>query len=316
MSKTEDRSLFWKLSFVGLLFFLVLGFLVVGGLVGALFGGVSTKVSRPMVPSVLVMDLEGMIADATEFTKMFRKHIKNVNVRAFILRINSPGGLVGPSQEIYSELKRAHEETEKPVIAVLESVAASGAYYVASGASHIVAGAGTLMGSIGVIMMMANLEGLYDWAKIRRFSIKTGRFKDTGADYRPMQPEEVDYLQDLLVENLGQFKQHIREGRGDRLRDRTLEEYADGRVFTGARGVQLGFADRVGYFSDAEALAQELTGADEPLKVFEPKKKEAFWVQVLSEMQKVTASPLDETIKSWRSLLGQPLYLMPHTVFP
>src|SRR4029077_13140783 len=144
------------------------------------------------------------------------------DVKAIVLRLNSPGGAVAPSQEIYQAVKNY----KKPIVASMSSVAASGAYYVACGAKKVYANPGTITGSIGVIMEFANLEKLYEWAKIKRFSIKTGRFKDVGAEYREMTADERALLQNMVDDVLSQFTLAVSEGRNIPLE--TVKEIADG----------------------------------------------------------------------------------------
>src|SRR5690606_7819038 len=137
------------------------------------------------------------------------KYREEDHIKAVVVQVNSPGGVVGPSQEIYSEIVRTREEYKKPVVFSCLGLAASGAYYAAAGADKFVVNPGCMVGSIGVIMQFANLEKLLSWAKIERYALKTGAFKDTGAEYRPMGAEERAMLEDLLNSVLGQFKKAI-----------------------------------------------------------------------------------------------------------
>ena len=141
---------------------------------------------------VAVIELKGAIMESKKLLKKLKAAEEEKDIKAVVLQMNSPGGVVAPSQEIYEAVKKF----PKPLVVSMESVAASGAYYIAAGSKKIFANAGTLTGSIGVIMSFANLKKLYEWAKIERFSIKTGKFKDSGAEYRDMNPEEKAYFQD------------------------------------------------------------------------------------------------------------------------
>lgn len=262
---------------------------------------------KPVGASVLVIDLEGVILDSDDFINSIYDNIESESIKAIIVKVNSPGGVVGPSQAMYRELIRVRDEYEKPVIAYFESVAASGAYYVAAGADKIVTNPGTIVGSIGVIMDFANLEDLYSWAKIKRFSIKTGRYKDTGADYRSMRDDEKVYLQYMMDEVLEQFKSAIIEGRG--LSKEVVDENADGRIFTGKRAVELGFADKLGSFSDALDLAKEMTG-EKDLEVYDPNKdKPAFFKYLEGASDKISIGQVQELLRL--QLFGKPLFLMP-----
>lgn len=222
--------------------------------------------------SILQLNLEGVIFNGKTFLKNIKKYRENEKIRAVLININSPGGSVGPSQEIYSEIKRLREEFKKPVVCVSTGIMASGAYYAAAACDKIVVAPGALVGSIGVIMEFANLEKLYDWAKISRYSITSGKFKDSGAEYRSMRADERALFQDMINEVYLQFKTTVKESR--KLSEEVVTEYADGRVFTGATAVKLGFADQVGTYEDAIKLTAEIAGLGANYELFEvPKKK-------------------------------------------
>ncbi len=264
---------FWKLSFLFTFLSIAIGVFLSYGALQSLVSNRSTK-TLSNDSSVLVLDLEGVIMRSSKFLKTLRDYIDKDSVKAVVIRVNSPGGAVGPSQAIYRELIKIREEFKKPVIMSLEAIATSGAYYISAGADQIVTQAGTLVGSIGVIINFANLENLYKWAKIRRYAIKTGKYKDVGADYRSMSTEEETYLRGVLDEVLKQFKDDIVKGRN--LDPGLVDRNADGRIFTGEKAVELGFADKVGNFSDAIELAEELTG-EASLKIFNPKDRSSFF---------------------------------------
>jgi len=220
--------------------------------------------------SILHLQLNGVIMDGKKLLKPLLKYREDNSIKAIVIEINSPGGVVGPSQEIYEEIRRAREEFKKPVVAVSTSVMASGAYYAAVGADKIMVAPGTMVGSIGVIMEFTNLEKLYDWAKVSRFSISTGKYKDSGAEYRPMRDDERALFQDMINDVYEQFVEAVAEGR--EMKPEAVKEYADGRVFTGRKAVELGFADDVGTLEDAFDLAAELSGLGDDYEVFEPPK--------------------------------------------
>jgi protease-4 len=219
---------------------------------------------------------------------------------------------VGPSQEIYSELKRVRQELKKPVIASCSGLAASGAYYAAVAADKIVANPGTLMGSIGVIMEFANLEKLYDWAKIRRYTITSGKFKDSGSEYRPMTDEEHKLFQSLISEVYEQFKGAVAESR-TKVEKSVLDGYTDGRVFTGATAVKLGFADQLGTLEDAIRVAGEMGGLGKKPKVFRPQKKHDSLMDFISEDTKSQVTHLLAPVQRLQ-LTGQPLFMLPGTL--
>ena len=294
---------FWKVSFLLVFLSIAVSIFLSYGLMQSLFSDRSSQ-KPPGTHSVLVLDIEGIILESQKFLKTLRKHIDQDSVKAAIIRVNSPGGAVGPSQAIYSDLIKIRKEFKKPIIMSLGAVAASGAYYIAAGGDQIVTHPGTIMGSIGVIMDFANLEDLYKWAKIKRFSVKTGKYKDTGADYRQMSPEEREYIQNLLDEVLGQFKTAIVEGR--KLDANLVDQNADGRIFTGAKGVELGFADQLGGFSDAIDLAEELTG-QERLKIFIPEEGPT----ILRWFNQLEGLLTQKHALSFLFYPSTPMYLMP-----
>ncbi|KYG64522.1 signal peptide peptidase SppA [Bdellovibrio bacteriovorus] len=222
--------------------------------------------------SILHLEMNGVILNGKKFLKNLKKYKDDDKVKAILISINSPGGSVGPSQEIFAEIKRAREELKKPVICVTTGVMASGAYYSAVACDKIVVAPGALIGSIGVIMEFANIEKLYDWAKISRYSITSGKFKDSGAEYRAMREDERALFQSMIDEVYGQFKATVAKERN--LKEEVVSEYADGRVFTGATAVKMGFADQVGFFEDAVKLAAETAKLGDDFDVFEiPKKR-------------------------------------------
>lgn len=231
--------------------------------------------------SILKLDLHGVILNGKKFLKNLKRYSKDDNVKAILVDINSPGGAVGPSQELYLEMLKIKKETGKPMVCVATNLIASGAYYAAMACDKLVVTPGALVGSIGVIMEFANLEQLYSWAKISRYSIKSGKFKDTGAEYRSMSDEERQYFQEMVSEVYLQFRNTVKEGR--KLDDETLNQYADGRVFTGAKAVDLKFADQVGTYDDAVDLAAEEARLGKDYEIFEPRKSRGSWIDFLRD---------------------------------
>ncbi|MCM2322255.1 MAG: signal peptide peptidase SppA [Oligoflexia bacterium] len=204
--------------------------------------------------TVAVVELNGVIMDSRKMLKKLERLEEDGDVTAVVLRLNSPGGAVAPSQEIYEAVKKF----KKPLVASMGSVAASGAYYIACGAKKIYANPGTITGSIGVIMEFANLAKLYEWAKVERYSIKTGKFKDVGATYRAMPPEERALLQGMVDDVLGQFKQAIVDGR--KLAPAHVAAIADGRIFSGNQAKSAKLVDELGTLQDAVNGVAKLAG--------------------------------------------------------
>lgn len=179
---------------------------------------------------------------------------KNPNVKAILIRVNSPGGSAAASQEIYEELKKV----EKPVVVSVSEVCASGAYYVASAADRIIANRSSSVGSIGVIMQIPNFEDLYEKLGIKYTTIKQGKFKDVGSPDRPITEEEIRLLEAQLKEIYGQFITDVAEGRNMDISE--VEELATGWVFLGTEALELGLIDGIGNYKDAINIAAELGG--------------------------------------------------------
>src|SRR2546425_745271 len=221
---------------------------------------------------VAIVELEGIIVDVEELLKDLKGHRDNPLVRAVVIRINSPGGIVGPTQELHDAIRRVRQ-AGKPVVASLGAVAASGGYYVAVAADQIYANPGTLTGSIGVIMQMANLENLMKKVGVEYVVIKSGQFKDVGNISRPMTAEERRVLQALLDDVHRQFIDAVAQGRHlDRAR---VVGFADGRVFSGAQAKTLGMVDELGGLpSEAKPSMTKAELIDEVSKVSNLTKKE------------------------------------------
>lgn len=264
--------------------------------------------------SILAMDLSGIILDSHEFIETLAKYRKDDRIKGVLITINSPGGVVGPSQEMFEEIKRTSQEFKKPVYVYCGTLAASGAYYAAVGADKIFVTPGCTMGSIGVIMDLVNLKKLYEWAHIERYSINTGAFKDAGAEYKPLTPEQHKYFQDLLFEVLGQFKKAVSEGRHMKMEE--LDKYADGRVFTGEGAVKLGLADKVGTWEDARRALGEAVGLGKDPEVFKPKKKKGIYAFLDDGADSESKSSVGQLVKQvlHPELRGQPLFILPGAV--
>lgn len=236
----------------------------------ALIGAMNKKSQ----PGIAWIKIRGVIAEsndsgpfsrsqgASAIAKSIRTAAADKNVKAIVLDINSPGGTVASVQNIYGELQKAKQQGKK-IVALFRDVAASGGFYVAMAADKIVAEPGTITGSVGVIMQTSNLEGLFDKLGIKITPITSGKYKDMGAYYRPMDDAEKALLQDMVSETYGQFFAAVKAGRPG-VKPEDLTEYTDGRVFTGERAYKLGFIDKLGGEEEARQLAGELTGLKDP----------------------------------------------------
>lgn len=199
--------------------------------------------------SIGVIDLSGVILDADKFNTQLRKFGDDSSVKAIVLHINSPGGGAAASQEMYHEVLRVRQETHKPVIASVESVGASGAYYIASGCDKIYANDASVVGSIGVIMEWTNYGDLLKWAKLKSVIIHAGELKDAGDPSREMTPKEQAYFQSLVDNMYTQFVHDVATGR--HTTDDRIRPLATGQVWTGQQAMSLGLIDKQGGFRTA-----------------------------------------------------------------
>ncbi len=220
---------------------------------------------------VAVLDLEGIIYDQDEFNELLEDFGKRLGVKAVVIRINSPGGGVAASQEIYQAVNKFRSETGKKVVASMSSVAASGGYYVACAADKIYANPGTITGSIGVIAEWYNYGDLLRWAKMQSVVIKSGTFKDAGSPTRPLSEEEKIYFQSLINNMYDQFVSAVASSR--HMDETKVRQLGDGRVFTGQEAAANGLVDELGTFQDAIAAAAEMAGIVGPPKIVTPAKK-------------------------------------------
>ena len=248
-----DLNFFLK-TFLSLLVIFIIGF--TGILIGMLISGESQRAGGD---GVAVINVDGIIIDSDPYIKSIRKIRETDSVKAVVVRINSPGGSVATSQEVYEELKNLGEEI--PVIASMGTVAASGGYYIACAASTIYANPGTITGSIGVIAQFASYEQLLEWAKVEVEVIKSGEFKDLGSPLRKMPEAEKAYLQTLIDSVHSQFKDTVSKRRN--LSPEKVVSLSDGKIFTGSRARELGLVDRIGTLETAIAEARKLGGLDE-----------------------------------------------------
>ena len=218
---------------------------------------------------VALIRVTGMIIDSTDVIDELKEYAKDSSVKAIVLRVDSPGGAVAPSQEIYEEVRKIKEH--KKVVVSMGSVAASGGYYIAAPADKIVANAGTLTGSIGVIMEIPNMGGLMKKIGVETQIIKSGKHKDIASAFRSLSPEEKQILQTVLDDVHDQFIRAVSDGR--EMEFEKIKSLADGRVFTGRMAKDLGLVDELGNLQDAIMLAGKLTGIEGEPKVVTKEEK-------------------------------------------
>ena len=210
----------------------------------------------PIGDKVALIRLEGPILDSKDTIEEIKNYVKDLSVKAIVLRIDSPGGAVAPSQEIYEEVRKA--VSKKTIVVSMGAIAASGGYYIASPATRIIANPGTLTGSIGVIMEIPNMEGLMNKIGVKTEVIKSGRHKDIASVFRGIGKEEREILQAMLDNVHEQFINAVSEGR--KMLQEDVRKIADGRIYTGEQALKAGLVDELGNLEDAVKAAAKLSG--------------------------------------------------------
>lgn len=231
--------------------------------------------------ALAVVEIKGGIFDPKETLDELDRVYKNDDMKALILRIDSPGGAVSPSQEIYQAVLRVKEK--KKVIVSMGTVAASGGYYIAAAADKIVALPGTITGSIGVLMDYTNVEQLLSFLKVHAEVLKAGKMKDVGSPLRDLSPEDRAYLQNILDDMHRQFKEAVAKGRNLPIEE--VDKLADGRVYTGEQALKLKLVDELGGQQKAIEVAKEMLGWTEEPELFYPKKKKPGLFEILADEQ-------------------------------
>jgi len=242
-----------------------------------------------------VIEVNGVIMDSKDTVELLHRAENDKSIEAIIVRINSPGGAVGPSQEIYEEIRRIDsaydkkssdkkaddsksEKSGKPIYASFGTVAASGGYYIGAAARRIYSNPGTMTGSIGVIMEFMDLSKVYEWAKVKQETIKAGRYKDVGHPNRPMRPEERELLEGMIDNVHEQFRAHIKGPRKKKLKA-DLIELSQGQIFSGEQAMKYGLVDRMGsLWTAAREIHEEMKlDGEMTIKYIKKKKKVSVW---------------------------------------
>ncbi len=256
-----------------LLFFLVLLIFLVSNIVGrtGLFKNKSLTLSNQ---KIAVIYIQGVLSDPKEVLDEINKYKDRKDIKAIVLRIDSPGGTVVAAQEIYSELQKLREK--KIILASLGNVAASGGYYVACATEEIIANPGTITGSIGVISEQMNIQELTKKIGLKSYVLKSGRYKDIGSSVREMTEEEKGMLQNLMDNIHKQFIRDVAAGRNMTIQE--IEPLATGMIFTGEQAEENGLVDRLGTFQDALDRASKLAGiTGKPIIIYPEEKKNKIW---------------------------------------
>jgi protease-4 len=222
---------------------------------------------------IALVKLEGLLVNSEPVVEELNDYADDSSIKAIVLRIDSPGGGVVVSQEIYNAVKNARKEGKK-VVASLGTVAASGGYYVAAAADRIVANPGTLTGSIGVKMEFANIEKLLEKIGVKGVVVKAGEYKDVGSPFRDMSEPEKKILQDVIDDVHNQFIKAVADGR--KMQEAEVRAIADGRIFTGRQALDLKLVDQLGDLADSIKVAGELVGIRGKPRVIEKRKMIPF----------------------------------------
>ena len=248
-----------------------------------------------------VVDLVGVIESSESVVRQIKKYREDKSIKGILLHIDSPGGAVVPSQEMYEEVKKTRDGG-KPVVVSMGSLAASGGYYVACGASKLVANRGTLTGSIGVIGEFLQFHDAMDKLGIHAKTIKSGRLKDAGSRTQPMTEDAEKYFQSLMDDVHRQFINVVEDERD--LSHALAIDLADGRVYTGEKAVKLGLVDTIGTFEDAVSIAAMLAGIDgEPSLVRERERRswmDRMFGDVSASVQDLKQTLLQKPMMSYR----------------
>ena len=250
----RNRMLFWLLLCGGA--FILLAVVALSLLLA--YGGDGSGGEFAFGNRIQVVDIEGELVDSRSIIEQLKRYEDTKSVPAILLNVDSPGGGVAVSQEIYTEVKRLQEKKNKIVVAYMSSVGASGAYYVSCPANKIVANPGTIVGSIGVIAEWVNYGNLLAWAKLKDVTFKTGEFKDTGSPTRDLTEREKAYFQGLIDDMYVDFVEAVAAGR--KMDVEAVRALADGRVFTGRDAREKKLIDEIGNFQDAVDLTASLAG--------------------------------------------------------
>lgn len=261
-------------------------------------------------PKIGVIEITDVIMDSKDILEDLKAFREDEEIKGILVRIDSPGGAVAPSQEIHDAILRTKKK--KKVVVSMASVAASGGYYIAVAADEIVANPGTVTGSIGVITQFTNLKGLAQWAMIDVETIKSGPLKDAGNPFRDMTDDEREYWQALVMNIYDQFLTAVAEGRG--IDKEVLRPLADGRVLTGQQAHEANLIDMLGGFEAAVDRLAELAEIEDPVLIYPAKDDEELLRELLtSSIRAFTGGVRKELVRAAVSPQPPRLWLLPPT---
>jgi protease-4 len=288
---------FWAAIFAAIVAVVVIAFAVMFSHMVVMLAGAGGTSSFGQ-PSIGVIDITGVIVDADKIDRQLERFGKDDGIKAIVLHIDSPGGGAAASQEVYHEVLRVRNELHKPVVASVESVGASGAYYIASACDKIYANQASVVGSIGVIMEWTNYGELLKWAKLKAVNLHKGDLKDAGDPTRDMTPQEQAYFQSLIDNMYGQFIRDVAAGRHTSA-DK-IQPLATGQVWTGEQAQPLGLIDQQGGYRTALLDTAKRVGITGEPHVVRPAKGQGGLLGLL-----MGDETTDELFKSPTNLLNQ-----------
>jgi protease-4 len=261
---------------------------------------------RIAAAKVAIIPIEGEIVDGRETIERIHRYADAATVRAIVMRIDSPGGAIAPTQEIYEEIRNTRKRSGKPFIASIGNVGASGGFYIATACDRIVANPGSITGSIGVILQWMDLKDLLTWARLQPETIKSGALKDAGSPFRELTDAERAYFQRIVTQLHAQFVRAVVAGRNGRITESEVAQIADGRVFTGEEALELKLIDQLGNLDDAVMAAGKMAGMKGRPATIYPKKKRPTLFDLLTGtddaegiVQRILSRPTAKWLYRW-----------------
>lgn len=235
--------------------------------------------------NVGVVNIEGPITDSKNTIKYLEDFNKRDDIHAIVLWINSPGGAVVPSQEIYKKVDNISVDNKKPIVASISSLGASGGYYIAIGADKIIANSGSIVGSIGVIMNFPIAKDLFQKIGLKFETFKSGDFKDSGSPYRDVNAEDVEYFQDIVDDLHSQFINEVSVQRDININ--IVKDLAEGQIFTGNMALKYNLIDEVGTFEDALVITKKMTNIEQEIKLIYPEKDDSIFHSLFESVNEI-----------------------------